>query len=258
MNIHQKIIEVRKCVDYLQKDTKGYNYKYVSEDAVLGKIKDKMTELGLLLIPQTVPGTMQITLNNYEKKKYDHKRGQSYAETVNEVIVSCEMVFKWVDAESGETLEVPFVLWGQMDDASQAFGSGLTYVNRYFLLKFFNIATNELDPDKWRGEQKENAKNADSSHQKSSKGKATTATQKQPKKEDAEQRATKEQVFEILELAKQKKVDIPNYDFKKDIENLAETGKISKAAPFGDKEGTIINWTVKDYEFLKSQLELPF
>ena len=41
---------------------------------------------------------------------------------------------------------------GQQADGSQALGSGLTYANRYFLLKYFNVATSEDDPDAIRSE----------------------------------------------------------------------------------------------------------
>lgn len=44
---------------------------------------------------------------------------------------------------------------GQQGDASQAFGSGLTYANRYFMLKFFQIATPDDDPDNWRSKKEE-------------------------------------------------------------------------------------------------------
>ena len=44
---------------------------------------------------------------------------------------------------------------GQQSDASQSFGSGLTYSSRYFLLKYFNVSTPNDDPDKWRSKQRE-------------------------------------------------------------------------------------------------------
>ena len=49
-----------------------------------------------------------------------------------------------------DTLVVPWVIVGQQSDASQAVGSGLSYLHRYFLLKFFQIATPDDDPDNWR------------------------------------------------------------------------------------------------------------
>ena len=57
--------------------------------------------------------------------------------------------------ECYSTLVVPWALVGQQGDASQAFGSGLTYANRYFMLKFFQIATPDDDPDNWRSKKEE-------------------------------------------------------------------------------------------------------
>lgn len=144
MNLKQKIIEIRKEVAYLQKDAKAYNYKYVKEDAILFAIKDKMDELGVLLEPN-------VTNHDLKEFSYLTKSGN----TVTESIVKGDMTFVWVDADSDETREVSWALYGQKQDASQAFGSGLTYCNRYFLLKYFQVATSEDDPDKLRSKQQE-------------------------------------------------------------------------------------------------------
>jgi hypothetical protein len=54
MNIYQKLIEVRKEVPYLQKESKGYQFNYTGSSQVLGSLKTKMDELGLLLIPNVI------------------------------------------------------------------------------------------------------------------------------------------------------------------------------------------------------------
>ncbi len=144
MNLKQKLIEIRKQVAFLQKDTKAYNYKYVSEDKVLFAIKDTMDELGVLLVP---------SVENHSSKEFEYIDKQQ--RTIKENVVSGDMIFTWMDADSDETLIVPFALYGQQGDASQAFGSALTYCNRYFLLKFFQVATNENDPDKLVSKKKE-------------------------------------------------------------------------------------------------------
>ena len=65
------------------------------------------------------------------------------------------MMWSWVDNDNPEErIDVEWALVGQQGDASQAFGSGLTYSNRYFLLKFFNIATPDADPDAFRSKQR--------------------------------------------------------------------------------------------------------
>ena len=42
MNLHEKLVEVRKSIDSFIKDTDGYGYKYVSGSQILEKIKKKI------------------------------------------------------------------------------------------------------------------------------------------------------------------------------------------------------------------------
>ena len=61
------------------------------------------------------------------------------------------------DDNPEEFFEVAWPICGTQADMSQAFGSALTYANRYFYLKFFNIATSEDDPDEWKRKKNEAA-----------------------------------------------------------------------------------------------------
>jgi len=134
LNLYQKLVEIRKVVPYLKKDTKSYKYSYVSGSSILSELVSKMNELQVLLVSSVVD--YQISS---EKKQ----------------TVSCKMLMTWINAENPEErLEVPFACFGSQDDISKAFGSALTYSERYFLLKFFNIATDDMDPDKSQGKQK--------------------------------------------------------------------------------------------------------
>ena len=56
------------------------------------------------------------------------------------------MRFTWIDTESGEKDENLFGANGQ-NDWEKGLGSALTYAERYFLLKYFHIATDEDDID---------------------------------------------------------------------------------------------------------------
>ena len=56
------------------------------------------------------------------------------------------MKFTWIDVENGEKDEIFFGANGQ-NDWDKGVGSALTYAERYFLLKFFHIATDEDDID---------------------------------------------------------------------------------------------------------------
>ena len=42
MNLHEKLVEIRKEVINFSKDTEGYGYKYVSGSQAIAKIRDKM------------------------------------------------------------------------------------------------------------------------------------------------------------------------------------------------------------------------
>lgn len=136
--LKQKILELKKKIAIMQKNASGYGYKYVTEDSILLNINDDMIEMGIKLTPQLVPGTLHSEIVNYTDTKGKAK---------TDVLVTSEMLFIWEDIETGEKEIIPWALTGQQGDGSQAFGSGLTYANRYFLLKYFNVATSEEDPD---------------------------------------------------------------------------------------------------------------
>lgn len=154
LNIYQKLAKIRKQVEVIQRNKSGYGYKYVSEDEILAKISTFMDKYSLSLIPSVVRSSGIVAPYNSKKTKVT-KDGQIYEENVNEVLVSADMVFSWVNNDNPEErVDVPWVLVGHQSDGSQSFGSGLSYSMRYFLLKFFNIATPDDDPDKWRSKQK--------------------------------------------------------------------------------------------------------
>lgn len=157
MSIYQKLAGIRKMVEVIRKNKSGYNYKYVSEDEILAKVTAGMDKYHVLLYPGIVPQTMGVTPYSYTKVK-GVKGGGSVEEKVNEVLINADMTFTWVNLDNHtDTLEVPWTLVGQQSDASQAVGSGLSYLNRYFLLKFFQIATPDDDPDNWRSKKQEAA-----------------------------------------------------------------------------------------------------
>lgn len=154
-NIYQKLAHIRKPVEVITKNKKGYGYTYASEDAILEKITGLMAKHNVSLIPSIVPGTTCVQPYSYTQKKPD-KSGNMFEQTVNDILVQGEMVWTWINNEDpNDKIEVPWVFVGQQSDASQAFGSGLTYSSRYFLLKYFNVATPDDDPDSWRTRQKD-------------------------------------------------------------------------------------------------------
>lgn len=140
-NLDEKLMELKKLVSIMKKDSEGHGYNYVSEESILLALNDKMIELGVKLTPQFVPGTLYSEVVNYQNAKGQPK---------TDVLVRSELQFIWKNIKTGETEVVDWGLLGQQADGSQALGSGLTYANRYFLLKYFNVTTSDDDPDKIR------------------------------------------------------------------------------------------------------------
>ena len=153
LNIYQKLAKIRKPVEVLKKDSQAYGYTYVNEEAILSKITGLMEKYGVSLIPSIVPGTTQVAPYAYVTTKTDRK-GERFDVKGNDILVQCDMVWSWVNNDApAERIDVPWAMVGQQTDASQAFGSGLSYSSRYFLLKYFNVSTTNDDPDHWRSEQ---------------------------------------------------------------------------------------------------------
>ena len=135
-----KLAALQSAVRGLGKDTKGNSYEYVSGSKVLDAVRPRMDELGLLLVQEVED------IRN-ERVDYSTRNGAK-----SEMFTSVSMVFTWVDTETGEKLPVRFAANG-CNGWDKGLGSALTYGERYFLLKFFHIATDEDNVDARQGEE---------------------------------------------------------------------------------------------------------
>ena len=140
LNIQQKLVEVRKSIHGFNKDTKGFGFDYVSGSQILRAIKGKMDELGVLLIPRVDYDTL-----HWEKHEYVTKKGEKKLD----FIITMKMKYTWVNAEDPQDkIEIDWVCIGQQtDDIAKAVGTAMTYNERYFLLKFLGLPTDEDDAD---------------------------------------------------------------------------------------------------------------
>jgi hypothetical protein len=155
LNLIQKLAKIRAISDVVSKNKKGFNYKYADITEILANITAGMKKYGVSLIPSIVPGTSQVSQNVVVNTKFD-KAGKAYEQTSTEMIVRCEMIFKWVnDDDLNDCIDVPWLVVGSQADPSQALGSALTYCTRYFLCNYFQIAQPESDVDAYRSKQKE-------------------------------------------------------------------------------------------------------
>lgn len=134
MNIYQKLLQIQTKINGLGKDKSTYNYKYVTGDKVLGEIKPLMNSLGLILKQEVI---------SIENTRQDYLTAKG---SKSEILSKVMMQFTWIDCETGEKDVNLFGANGQ-NDWEKGLGSALTYAERYFLLKYFHIATDEDDID---------------------------------------------------------------------------------------------------------------
>lgn len=134
MKLYEKLLEIQKEVKGLSKDKESHNFSYVTGNKLLSFIKPLMDKHKLILKQEV------LTIDN-ERQDYKTKYGEK-----SEILSKVMMRFTWIDVESGEKDENLFGANGQ-NDWEKGLGSALTYAERYFLLKFFHIATDEDDID---------------------------------------------------------------------------------------------------------------
>ena len=134
MNIYQKLLVIQKEVMGLGKNGKTFQYEYVKGSKVIEAIKPLMNQHGLILKQEVV------SIEN-SRQDYTTKNGSK-----SEILSKVMMRFTWIDSETGEKDENLFGANGQ-NDWEKGLGSALTYAERYFLLKYFHVNTDEDDID---------------------------------------------------------------------------------------------------------------
>lgn len=139
LNLYQKLLTLQEQVKGLGKDKQATTYKYVTGDKVLENLRPLWTAAGLLLKQEI------LSIDN-ERQDYIVGANTDKERTKSEILSKVMMKFTWVDCATGDKDENLFGANGQ-NDWDKGVGSALTYAERYFLLKYFHIATDEDDID---------------------------------------------------------------------------------------------------------------
>lgn len=124
LNIYQRINEVMKDVDYIQKDAKKVagQYRFVSHDSVTAALHGPMTKHGIACIPSII------------EMKQDGNRTE----------VKLEVSFINID---NPTDKFSVVYYGHgIDSGDKGIGKAVSYGFKYALLKTFVLETGD-DPD---------------------------------------------------------------------------------------------------------------
>lgn len=134
MNLHEKLLAIQMAVDGIIKDGKNLSDKYdfASDENVLDRFRPLMDVHKLLLIPLVTAAQIHEGTTKSGTSRY---------------LTELTMTMVWHDVESGERLEVPWYAQGVDLAGEKGVGKALTYAEKYFLLKFFHVATKKDDPD---------------------------------------------------------------------------------------------------------------
>lgn len=135
MNIYQKLLEVKKSVPYLKKDAQAYNFKYADPESVLGALNPLLNNMGIIL-------KTEVTKTTITRVEVKSKSG-----TKMENLYNIDMLMTWVNVDDPTDKDVNQWSGSGINGEEQGFGSALTYGERYFMLKYFNIPTGKDDPD---------------------------------------------------------------------------------------------------------------
>ena len=137
LNLYQKLMEIKKAFpSYIKKTAEGYGFKYCKESILNAIINPVMEEHGILLY-QEVISLEDCKITRVAKDKSTQELTGS----------RMHLQYTWVNIENpSETLKCSQWIQDYESDAQKC-GGLLTYGVRYFLLKFFNIATDDIDID---------------------------------------------------------------------------------------------------------------
>jgi len=134
MTLIEKLAEIYKSVGYLHKKESNdfQHFKYVSSAQVITEIRGKMCELGVLLEPS-------VTAHNL--MHFQNAKG------VEQLVTEIDMQYTWINVDDPKDVRVVNWYAQGKDSDEKGVGKAMTYGEKFFLLKYFNIATDKHDPD---------------------------------------------------------------------------------------------------------------
>jgi len=134
MNLFQKLVEIRKSIQYLKKENSGGQYNFVSSSQVLGAIRKEMDNQGILVIP---------TVKSHKFTSSSELGGKQHMTEISLTYTILD-----IQSEDGKTNTLTIDWYGQgVDTGEKGVGKALTYAEKYLFLKLFQIPTDQDDPD---------------------------------------------------------------------------------------------------------------
>ena len=137
LNIYQRINNVMKAVQYVQKDSSisggGANYKAVSHDQVVSVIRQELVNNGIVIFPNQISGEFLI------------KRDLSATPPVKMGLYSGTYEISFVNIDNSEDRVVATITAHANDNGDKAPGKSASYATKTAMLKVFSLETGEND-----------------------------------------------------------------------------------------------------------------
>lgn len=137
LNIYQRINNVMKAVQYVQKDSSisggGANYKAVSHDQVVSVIREELVNNGIVIFPNQISGEFLI------------KRDLSATPPVKMGLYSGTYEISFVNIDNSEDKVVATITAHANDNGDKAPGKSASYATKTAMLKVFSLETGEND-----------------------------------------------------------------------------------------------------------------
>lgn len=133
LNLHQKLIAVRKAVAYVQKDKKvgdGGGYMAVTHDKVTAETREHFNEHGILIVPTLLASETVLT-------------GTTTAKGVPFIRYEAKYRFDVVNADTPTDHFDMVIEAHAIDQGDKAPGKALSYAKKYAVLKLLEIESGE-------------------------------------------------------------------------------------------------------------------
>ena len=137
LNIYQRINNVMKAVQYVQKDSSvsggGANYKAVSHDQVVSVARQSLVDNGIMIFPNQVSGEFLV------------KRDLSAVPPVKMGLYSGTYEINFVNIDDGSDKITATIEAHANDNGDKAPGKALSYATKSAILKVLSLETGEND-----------------------------------------------------------------------------------------------------------------
>jgi len=136
LNIYQRINEVRKAVDYIQKDKKVEGYMAVTHDSVTALVRPHLVEHGVVIVPACIVKSSTVLTGTTTK--------------TGTPFVRFEVVYRFdvVNADEPSDRFQAEIEAHALDHGDKAPGKALSYAKKALMLKLLEIESGEGEEER--------------------------------------------------------------------------------------------------------------